>query len=1015
MKTPILSLLVMAAATSLCLAQSPGEPAANGLLPTTTTYFVNSLGNTNASGVNTNGPSMPVNNGKVESLGIGIAANGNVVVGWEDDAGTDPLLDMEAVWTLFDSSGKLITPSTVQTALQAPGETRTNKFLSYFRADGSATVGAFTWGPKIKANLFGNGFGMGSVSYGLSAEIVALAAWDDANMGDIPTVQLLNNDGTPVTVLPGVTSSYATANPGNIRIADWEYLANGNILIMGESRQNDDLVNIYGGATAQEHCIFRILTPAGAVVKAETLASEFTEKANAWHGAGVTANGFALRFSTPTGVAVRMFDNNGNPTTGDLNLATLTGHAEAGGGGRGDGAGFHGNGNDAYVAVCNYASGAWVTVLNTNGTVRYSRNVSDQPMNSLGAADAAINSTGEVIVVYGAKYDLANLGRTVLGRRFTTAGTPAGNTFFVSEVDRPAPDPLNSFADATDPRIAWRGSLVAVAWESQNDPTTVERVVARRLFTSDLAPGEPAANGLLPTTTTYFVNSLGNTNASGVNTNGPSMPVNNGKVESLGIGIAANGNVVVGWEDDAGTDPLLDMEAVWTLFDSSGKLITPSTVQTALQAPGETRTNKFLSYFRADGSATVGAFTWGPKIKANLFGNGFGMGSVSYGLSAEIVALAAWDDANMGDIPTVQLLNNDGTPVTVLPGVTSSYATANPGNIRIADWEYLANGNILIMGESRQNDDLVNIYGGATAQEHCIFRILTPAGAVVKAETLASEFTEKANAWHGAGVTANGFALRFSTPTGVAVRMFDNNGNPTTGDLNLATLTGHAEAGGGGRGDGAGFHGNGNDAYVAVCNYASGAWVTVLNTNGTVRYSRNVSDQPMNSLGAADAAINSTGEVIVVYGAKYDLANLGRTVLGRRFTTAGTPAGNTFFVSEVDRPAPDPLNSFADATDPRIAWRGSLVAVAWESQNDPTTVERVVARRLFESAPTPPSLSIARTGNNITLSWPTLVTGFTLESAPAVTGPTWSPVPGVVNNSVTVPISPGNQFYRLKQ
>lgn len=183
----------------------------------------------------------------------------------------------------------------------------------------------------------------------------------------------------------------------------------------------------------------------------------------------------------------------------------------------------------------------------------------------------------------------------------------------------------------------------------------------------------------------------------------------------------------------------------------------------------------------------------------------------------------------------------------------------------------------------------------------------------------------------------------------------------------------------------------------------------------TVRYSRNVSDQIMSNVGASDAAINSSGEVVVAFGAKYDAANAFPTVLGRRFTTAGDPVGNTFFISEVDRPAPDPINSQAAANDPRIAWRGNLVAVIWESQNDPSTLNRVVARRIFAASATPPSLSITRTGNNITRSWPTQVTGFTLESASIVTGGTWSPVPGVVNNSVTMPIAPGNLFFRLKK
>jgi hypothetical protein len=543
-------------------------------------------------------------------------------------------------------------------------------------------------------------------------------------------------------------------------------------------------------------------------------------------------------------------------------------------------------------------------------------------------------------------------------------------------------------------------------------------------------PGEPAANRLAPITTTYFINSLGNTNASGVNTNGPSQPVNNGKTANLGISIAANGNVTVGWEDDDDTNFILtDFEAVWTLFDSNGQLLTPSTVQTDdVQGAGLFLTNKWVSYFRADNSAVIGATAWGPRINANFFGDGFGMGATAMFLSDDIAALAAWPPNN-GTFPAVQLLNNNGTPVTILPGVSSAYAAhvyaggvSADKNIRIADWAYLSNGNILIVGESRQIQDLVDIYGGAVAQRHVIFRILTPAGAVVKSETLASEFPVHGEMWNGCGVTSNGFALRFrtfptdSSPSGATVRMFDNAGNPTTGNLDLATLTGHLEAGGGANGYGAGFHGNGNDAYVWVCNYNSGAWVTVLNTDGTVRYSRDVADD-LSSLGGdggADAAINSSGEVVVAFGSTYDVATR-LTVLGRRFTAAGDPVGGTFFISEKDRPAPDPLNSPGHADNPRIVWRGNLVAVAWVSQNDPTTPLSVVARRLFSSTSISPSVSISRTGNNVNLSWPISFTGFTLESASAVIGATWSPVPGVVNNSVTVPVLSSNQFFRLKQ
>jgi len=62
----------------------------------------------------------------------------------------------------------------------------------------------------------------------------------------------------------------------------------------------------------------------------------------------------------------------------------------------------------------------------------------------------------------------------------------------------------------------------------------------------------------------------------------------------------------------------------------------------------------------------------------------------------------------------------------------------------------------------------------------------------------------------------------------------------------------------------------------------------------------------------------------------------------------------------------------------------------------------------------PPALGIARSGSSVTISWPPEVAGFTLEGAAALPGG-WSPVPGVQNNSVTVPAGTGAQYFRLRQ
>ncbi len=68
----------------------------------------------------------------------------------------------------------------------------------------------------------------------------------------------------------------------------------------------------------------------------------------------------------------------------------------------------------------------------------------------------------------------------------------------------------------------------------------------------------------------------------------------------------------------------------------------------------------------------------------------------------------------------------------------------------------------------------------------------------------------------------------------------------------------------------------------------------------------------------------------------------------------------------------------------------------------------------------PHSLSIERTGNNVTLSWPATGTNFLLEATSDLGAPNWqgvSATPGIINYQcvVTIPLGPGNQFYRLRR
>ena len=61
-----------------------------------------------------------------------------------------------------------------------------------------------------------------------------------------------------------------------------------------------------------------------------------------------------------------------------------------------------------------------------------------------------------------------------------------------------------------------------------------------------------------------------------------------------------------------------------------------------------------------------------------------------------------------------------------------------------------------------------------------------------------------------------------------------------------------------------------------------------------------------------------------------------------------------------------------------------------------------------------PALSVAREPSEVRVSWPTVWTGYTLESTRALGGG-WAPVPGVTNNAVTLPATDAPWYFRLRR
>jgi hypothetical protein len=66
--------------------------------------------------------------------------------------------------------------------------------------------------------------------------------------------------------------------------------------------------------------------------------------------------------------------------------------------------------------------------------------------------------------------------------------------------------------------------------------------------------------------------------------------------------------------------------------------------------------------------------------------------------------------------------------------------------------------------------------------------------------------------------------------------------------------------------------------------------------------------------------------------------------------------------------------------------------------------------------PGAPEVAIGQAGDNFTITWDTQITGYVLEETSSLTPPiSWQPASGVSNNSLTVNMTIGIKFYRLRK
>jgi len=106
-----------------------------------------------------------------------------------------------------------------------------------------------------------------------------------------------------------------------------------------------------------------------------------------------------------------------------------------------------------------------------------------------------------------------------------------------------------------------------------------------------------------------------------------------------------------------------------------------------------------------------------------------------------------------------------------------------------------------------------------------------------------------------------------------------------------------------------------------------------------------------------------------------------------------------------------PVTAVADPGYVFSGWGGDYPATA-----NPLTVTNVQMDTTVIAFfwPAPPVITIQQVGASVNLTWPARSSGYVLESSGNLSAGPWIPVPGVTTNSVTLPISSTNQFFRLR-
>ncbi|HOE11372.1 MAG TPA: hypothetical protein PLQ35_09540 [bacterium] len=348
--------------------------------------------------------------------------------------------------------------------------------------------GAFTHGAAADRTN-GNGFVVHN-----QGQYAATLGWEFADeLGDeaFTLVQLFNNDGTPRGTSINAFGTL-TAEEGGYRDIGAVILSNGDIVAIGEDRQQSDDAKDAAGLVGGEAVVAVILGPDGTQKKAPFLVH--TDENGQYIGTGnssvVYQNivAFDGGFMIDHGLGMRWYNNDGTPRTPSMpdheslaGVELVEGFAFTFGtdsGGRGDSSMIASNGKDLVVKSVKVESGndaiGALIYYNVDGSVRnWVRFDESDLVNYYGLVDRTsvdMDENGNVFVVWqDGRFGEAEGELQIFGRFFDKNGNPHGGEFPVFKNYRTEPSVVDygpygqvPAGDIHQPRCAINSQVAAV-------------------------------------------------------------------------------------------------------------------------------------------------------------------------------------------------------------------------------------------------------------------------------------------------------------------------------------------------------------------------------------------------------------------------------------------------------------------------------------------------------------------------------------------------------------------------